>query len=80
LLQMEDEQGIDIKILAVPAVEVDPFYAHITDIKDLDEPTLKRIKFFFTRYKELDKERWSKVHGFKGKEEAYKEIKKSIVK
>jgi inorganic pyrophosphatase len=32
------------------------------------------------RYKELDKNRWSKVQNFENREEAYKEIKKSVAK
>jgi len=78
LLEMDDEAGVDTKIIAVPMESVDPFFSHINDIKDLDEPTLKRIKFFFSRYKELDKGRWSKVHGFRARDEAYKEIRKSL--
>ncbi len=78
LLEMEDEQGEDTKIIAVPLNSIDPFYEKVEDISDIDEPTLKRIKLFFSRYKELDKGRWSKVHGFKGRDEAYKEIKKAL--
>lgn len=80
LLQMEDEKGIDTKIIAVPVDAVDPFFTHIQDIGDVDEATKHKIKFFFMRYKELDKNRWSKVQNFENREEAYKEIKKSVAK
>lgn len=80
LLQMEDEKGIDMKIIAVPVEAVDPFYAHVQDIGDVDEATKHRIKFFFKRYKELDKNRWTKVENFVNRDEAYKEIKKSVAK
>ena len=78
LLQMEDEKGIDTKIIAVPVEDVDPFFAHIQDINDVDKATKDKIKFFFMRYKELDKNRWSKVRNFENRESAYSEIKKSV--
>lgn len=74
LLEMEDEHGGDEKILAVPISEVDPFYAHIEKLEDIDLPTRERIKLFFKQYKEMEAERWSKVQNFQGKEEAIKAI------
>ena len=53
LLEMEDEAGIDTKILAVPTKKVDPFYANINDITDLDETTKAKIKHYFDHYKKL---------------------------
>ena len=44
MLEMEDESGIDTKIIAVPVEKVDPFYSHIKDVKDLGDMVLKRIK------------------------------------
>ncbi|MFA6918864.1 MAG: inorganic diphosphatase [Patescibacteria group bacterium] len=80
LLQMEDEKGIDTKIIAVPIESVDPFFVHIQDIEDIDKATKDRIKFFFMRYKELDKNRWTKVRNFENKEAAFLEIKRSITR
>ena len=78
MLEMEDEAGVDTKIIAVPTIKVDPFYAHIEDISDLDEPTQNKIKHFFDHYKELEPNKWVKTKSFLGKEEAYRDIKKSI--
>lgn len=78
MLEMEDEEGIDTKILAVPTLKVDPFYAHIQDITDLDETTKKKIQHFFNHYKELEKGKWVKTRNFLGKEQAYESIKKGM--
>ena len=78
MLEMEDEAGIDTKIIAVPTVKVDPFFTKINDVSDLDEMTRKKIQHFFNHYKELEPGKWVKTKKFLGKEEAYKDIKKSI--
>lgn len=78
MLEMEDEEGIDTKILAVPTAKVDPFYAHINDIGDIDEITKKKIQHFFNHYKELEKNKWVKTRDFLGKEKAYESIKSGM--
>ncbi|MEX0877853.1 MAG: inorganic diphosphatase [Candidatus Spechtbacterales bacterium] len=77
MLEMEDESGIDHKILAVPTKKVDPFYAGIEDVEDLDSATRDKIRHFFERYKELEPKKWVKVKNFHGKDKALEEIKKS---
>ena len=61
VLIMEDESGMDEKIVAVPTIKLDPFYADCSDILDLPEITRDRIKHFFERYKDLEKGKWVKV-------------------
>ncbi len=78
MLEMEDEAGIDTKIIAVPTVKVDPFFSKINDVSDLDEMTRKKIQHFFNHYKELEPNKWVKTRNFLGKEEAYKAIKKAM--
>lgn len=78
MLEMEDEEGIDTKIIAVPTTKVDPFFAHIKDVSDLDETTKKKIQHFFNHYKELEPGKWVKTKNFLGKEKALEAIKKSI--
>lgn len=78
MLEMEDEEGIDTKILAVPTKKVDPFLANINDIEDLDETTKKKIQHFFNHYKELEPGKWVKTRNFLPKSEALKAIKKSM--
>ncbi len=78
MLEMEDEEGIDTKILAVPTVKVDPFMEHINEVTDLDETTKKKIQHFFNHYKEIEPGKWVKTKRFLGKEEAYKAINNSL--
>lgn len=80
MLDMEDESGMDTKIIAVPAKNVDPWYAEIEDIEDLDKHTLNEIKHFFTHYKELESGKWVKIRHFGSKKEAEEVIRKSIKK
>lgn len=78
MLEMEDEEGVDTKIIAVPTKKIDPFMANTTDINDLDENTKGKIKHFFDHYKELEPNKWVKTKNFLGKEEAYKAIEKAL--
>ncbi len=80
MLEMEDEAGEDCKILAVPTKKVDPWYADIEDLKDLDEATRNKIKHFFTHYKTLEEGKWVKIKRMLGKKEAYAMIEKAIAK
>ncbi|MGB9707156.1 MAG: inorganic diphosphatase [Microgenomates group bacterium] len=80
LLEMEDEEGIDTKILAVPTKKVDPFLTKINDISDLDDLTKQKIQHFFNYYKELEPGKWVKTKNFLNKSQAYKVINKSLKK
>lgn len=78
MLEMEDEEGIDTKILAVPTVKVDPFMKNVNNVSDLDETTLKKIQHFFNHYKELEPGKWVKTKNFLPKEKAEEAIKKAM--
>lgn len=82
LLLMKDEDGLDNKIIAVPAEKVDPRFKEVQDIHDLGEHIRKEIKVFFEDYKKLEPEKYKyvKVGDFKGKEEAKQFIKEAIEK
>ncbi len=77
LLEMEDEAGSDNKIIAVPIKRIDPFYATIQDISDLNDATKNLIKHFFESYKQIEPGKWTKVKGFLGKDAAFQEINES---
>lgn len=79
MLKMEDESGIDNKIIAIPTERVDPFQALIKDISDLSPAQLILIKHFFETYKLADANRWAKVGEFVGREEALREIESCII-
>lgn len=78
MLEMEDEAGIDTKIIAVPLKKVDPFYAYVEDIDDLDEVLKKKIQHYFNHYKELETGKWVKTKNFLPKARALEEVKKSL--
>lgn len=63
-LEMEDESGMDEKIIALPTVKLDPLYSNICDINDLPEIQKKKIKHFFEHYKDLEEGKWVKVTGW----------------
>ena len=78
VLVMEDESGMDEKLLAVPISKVDPTYDKIKDINDLPKHTLDKIKNFFETYKILEPNKWVKVKEYKGKDEAQKILEEAI--
>lgn len=74
ILEMEDEAGIDGKVLAVPTKKILPAYDKINTLDDVHELTLQQIAHFFEHYKDLEKGKWVKVLGWKGVDAAHKEI------
>jgi len=76
MLDMEDESGIDYKIIAVPDDKIDPRFKHINSIDDLTEHQKKEIQEFFETYKRLEPNKWVKVKGFESKEKAEEIIEK----
>lgn len=78
MLEMEDESGIDAKIIAVPPEKIDPLYGTYKDVTDLPEALKAKVKNFFENYKALEPGKWVKVKDWKGKDVAISEIEKSI--
>ena len=78
VLIMEDESGIDEKLLAVPVSKIDPRYEEIQDLNDIPKATLDMIKNFFETYKMLEPNKWVKVKDFQGKKEATKILQDAI--
>lgn len=78
VMYMEDEAGIDAKIIAVPHLKLTPLYNDIKDIDDLPELQLNQMKHFFEHYKDLEKGKWMKFNGWGELEAARREILKSI--
>ncbi|MCP4000375.1 MAG: inorganic diphosphatase [Gammaproteobacteria bacterium] len=66
VLIMEDEAGLDEKILAVPCQRLTPYYDHIKGHIDLPQLVLDRISHFFEQYKALEPNKWVKVKGWEG--------------
>jgi inorganic pyrophosphatase len=78
MLETEDEKGKDSKLIGVPVEKVDPRFKDIKDVGDLPQAVREKIEHFFTHYKELEKGKWVRVVGWKGREEALERIKKAI--
>jgi inorganic pyrophosphatase len=74
VLKMEDDGGIDAKVLAVPVEKILPMYAHWKKPEDLEGLRLKQIQHFFEHYKDLEPGKWVKVDGWYGVEDAKAEI------
>lgn len=79
MLEMEDEGGIDHKIIAVPTVKIDPELADVNDIDDVDKHLKAKIKHFFDHMKELEPNKWVKTKDFLDKAHAEEVIKKSLI-
>ena len=79
ILRMEDEAGVDGKVLAVPTDKILSIYSHWHKPEDLNPLRLKTIAHFFAHYKDLEEGKWVKVLGWQGPEEAKKEIMEGIV-
>ncbi len=78
MLEMEDEAGIDNKIIAVPLAKVDPKFKDYNDVSDIPEKTKKEIKYFFENYKKTEPGKWVKLKDWKSKKEALRDIKRAI--
>jgi len=66
ILNMQDEKGIDEKVLCV--LEED--YDIVDDLDKLESKTKESIHWFFSNYKSNTLNKWSKVYGFEDKEKA----------
>lgn len=74
ILDMDDESGGDKKILALPKHKIFPPYKEINSYLDINSFELERIQNFFEHYKDLEKNKWVKLKGWKGVDDAHKEI------
>eukprot|EP00472_Partenskyella_glossopodia_P013378 CAMPEP_0197541244 /NCGR_PEP_ID=MMETSP1318-20131121/67052_1 /TAXON_ID=552666 /ORGANISM="Partenskyella glossopodia, Strain RCC365" /LENGTH=283 /DNA_ID=CAMNT_0043100397 /DNA_START=210 /DNA_END=1061 /DNA_ORIENTATION=- len=63
-LVMQDEKGMDEKLLAVAAK--DPRLYEVRTLRNVPEHVLREITQFFESYKMLEKNKWVKVGGWKG--------------
>ena len=70
VLIMEDEAGMDEKILMVPVDALHPFYSEVKSYDELPEIFLQQIAHFFQHYKDLEKGKWVKIKGWEGAEKA----------
>ncbi len=77
MLEMEDEAGVDTKILAVPTIKVDPFFGELT-MDTVPTAVKNKIKHFFENYKTLEPGKWVKIKEWQGKDVALEAVKKAM--
>lgn len=80
VLIMEDESGIDEKILAVPINKIDVMFERIKDIDDVLPITKDRINHFFENYKKLEKGKWVKIVSWANTKKALDLIEEAITR
>lgn len=79
-LIMEDESGMDEKILAVPVDALHPFYTGVRSYSDLPTVLCEQIAHFFQHYKDLEKGKWSKIVRWVDAVEAESPISEAIAR
>jgi inorganic pyrophosphatase len=72
LFEMEDEKGVDSKVLCVPCA--DPGWNTFDRLDDLPQVLRNEIGHFFSIYKDLEPGKESKVKGWRDKDAALEEI------
>jgi inorganic pyrophosphatase len=60
-LLMEDNSGLDEKLIAVPVDDLHPFYAGISEYTDLPQIMRDQIAHFFNHYKDLEHGKWTEI-------------------
>ena len=74
VLKMEDDGGVDAKVVAVPVSKLTPLYDKVQTTDDLPELLMKQTVHFFEHYKDLEPGKWVKVLGWGTVEDAKQEI------
>ena len=81
-LEMEDEGGIDHKVIAVPIEKIDPRWKEVRDIKDFAFPLRVNIKdvsdIFWKWYLIQDSEAEPIIKDLLGMKEKQKDVKKHL--
>lgn len=61
VLLMDDEKGVDEKVLAVPIDALNPFYSNVKSHTDLPPLLVEQIAHFFKHYKDLEPGKTARV-------------------
>ena len=75
---MQDEAGVDEKIIAVPVPRFTRRYDSVKNYTDLPEIAVKQIEHFFEHYKDLEDLKWVKPLGWGDAEVAKRIILEGI--
>ncbi len=80
VLKMQDEAGIDEKIIGVPVPRLTRRYEQVLEYTQLPDITIKQIEHFFEHYKDLEDLKWVKTLGWGDANEAKQIILESIAR
>jgi inorganic pyrophosphatase len=61
VLVMEEDSGLDEKIIAVPSPHLTRRYDGVTNYSDVPTITLQQIEHFFEHYRDLEEGKWVKI-------------------
>ncbi len=78
VLLMEDEKGLDEKIIAVPAKGLNSQYDNVESYEQLPVNLVNKIRHFFENYKGLEKNKWVKITGFGDAKKARELIEEAV--
>jgi len=77
VLNMEDEGGEDVKLLAVPHTKLTKIYDDVQDVNDVPQLLRDQIAHFFENYKDLEAGKWVKVRDWGNAADARKLIEEA---
>lgn len=78
VILMEDEAGLDEKIIAVPVAKLHPYHDNVEDYQDIRPILREQIEHFFAHYKDLEKNKWVKLKGWGDAAEAKRLIAEGV--
>ncbi|NCN06910.1 MAG: inorganic diphosphatase [Candidatus Pacebacteria bacterium] len=79
MLEMEDEEGIDHKLVCVPVkTKIDPICGAWESLSDVPEAKKQQIRHFFEHYKDLEEGKWVKLHNWQDAKMATKVLQQGI--
>ena len=78
VLLMEDNAGIDEKVIAVPTPKLTKRYEKVFNYTDLPQITLDQVSHFFQHYKDLEPGKWVKIGGWHDADYARRMIVEAI--
>ena len=78
VILMEDESGMDEKIIAVPVPKLFPYHDNVENYTDIRPILREQIEHFFAHYKDLEPGKWVKTNGWGDAEMAKKMIVEGI--
>lgn len=79
-LVMEDQAGLDEKVLALPVDDLNPFFTGVRNYRDLPAVLCEQIAHFFQHYKDLEKGKWVTIVRWLDAEEAERLVMEAIAR